>query len=74
MNENMADKMKRKLSAKSITAIILFGAIILVFVFFGLPGKMGASVGSVARVNNTLISIAELLHFESRHAEARVQI
>jgi peptidyl-prolyl cis-trans isomerase D len=66
MNENMADKMKRKLSAKSITAIILFGAIILVFVFFGLPGKMGASVGSVARVNNTLISIADFQQEENR--------
>lgn len=66
MSENMADKMKRKLSAKSITAIILFGAIILVFVFFGLPGKMGASVGSVARVNNTLISIADFQQEENR--------
>jgi peptidyl-prolyl cis-trans isomerase D len=66
MSENMADKMKRKLSAKSITAIVLFGAIILVFVFFGLPGKMGASVGSVARVNNTLISIADFQAEENR--------
>ncbi|MBO9666608.1 MAG: SurA N-terminal domain-containing protein [Bdellovibrio sp.] len=66
MSENMADKMKRKLSGKSVTAIILFGAIILVFVFFGLPGKMGASVGSVARVNNTLISVADFQNEEKR--------
>lgn len=66
MSENMADKLKRKLSAKSITAIILFGAIILVFVFFGLPGRMGAAVGSVARVNNTLISVSDFQQEEQR--------
>ncbi|KYG70193.1 hypothetical protein AZI85_13660 [Bdellovibrio bacteriovorus] len=66
MSENMADKMKRKLSGKSVTAIILFGAIILVFVFFGLPGPMGAGVGSVARVNNSLISVADFQQEENR--------
>ncbi len=66
MSENMADKMKRKLNGKSITAIILFGAIILVFVFFGLPGPMGDSVGSVARVNNSLISVADFQYEENR--------
>lgn len=66
MSENMADKMKRKLSAKSVTAIILFGAIILVFVFFGLPGQMGAGIGSVARVNNALISLADFQQEENR--------
>jgi peptidyl-prolyl cis-trans isomerase D len=66
MSDSMADKMKRKLSAKNYTAIILFGAIILVFVFFGLPGKLGAGVGSVARVNNALISIADFQQEESR--------
>ena len=34
MSDNMADKLKRKLSGKNITAMILFGAIIMVFVFF----------------------------------------
>lgn len=66
MSENMADKMKRQLSAKSVTAIVLFGAIILVFVFFGLPGRMGAGVGSVARVNDTLISLADFQQEENR--------
>lgn len=66
MSENLADKMKRKLSAKSVTAIVLFGAIILVFVFFGLPGKLGAGVGSVARVNNSLISVADFQQEENR--------
>ncbi|WP_246845064.1 SurA N-terminal domain-containing protein [Bdellovibrio sp. NC01] len=66
MSDTMADKMKRKLSAKNATAIVLFGAIILVFVFFGLPGRLGAGVGSVARVNNSLISIADFQQEENR--------
>lgn len=66
MSDSMAEKMKRKLSAKSFTAIILFGAIILVFVFFGLPGRLGAGVGSVARVNNALISVADFQQEENR--------
>lgn len=66
MSDSMAEKMKRKLSAKSVTAIILFGAIILVFVFFGLPGQMGAGIGSVARVNNALISVADFQQEENR--------
>ncbi|MBV2169395.1 MAG: SurA N-terminal domain-containing protein [Bdellovibrio sp.] len=66
MSDNMAEKLKRKLSAKSVTAIILFGAIILVFVFFGLPGRLGAGFGSVARVNNSLISLADFQQEENR--------
>lgn len=66
MSDSMADKMKRKLSTKSVTAIVLFGAIILVFVFFGLPGRLGAGFGSVARVNNTLISLADFQQEENR--------
>lgn len=66
MSDTMAEKLKRKLSAKSITAFVLFGAIIAVFVFFGLPGRLGAGVGSVARVNNTLISIADFQQEENR--------
>lgn len=66
MSDNMAEKLKRKLSTKSVTAIILFGAIILVFVFFGLPGRLGAGFGSVARVNNSLISLADFQQEENR--------
>lgn len=66
MSESMADMMKRKLSAKNVTAIILFGAIILVFVFFGLPGRLGPGVGSVARVNDSLISFADFQNEEKR--------
>ncbi|HEX7675752.1 MAG TPA: SurA N-terminal domain-containing protein [Bdellovibrio sp.] len=66
MSNSMADSMRRKLSGKNATAIVLFGAIILVFVFFGYQGKLGGSVGSVARVNNTLISIADFQQEENR--------
>lgn len=66
MSDSMAEKMKRKLSAKSVTAIILFGAIVMVFVFFGLPGPMGAGVGYVARVNNSLVSLADFQQEENR--------
>ncbi len=66
MSDSMSDRLKKKLSAKSVTAIILFGAIILVFVFFGLPGPMGAAIGSVARVNDTLISVADFQQEENR--------
>ncbi|UXR63163.1 SurA N-terminal domain-containing protein [Bdellovibrio bacteriovorus] len=66
MSDSMADKMKRKLSAKSVTAMMVFGAIIMVFVFFGMPGQMGAGIGSVARVNNTLISVADFQNEENR--------
>lgn len=66
MSDSMADKLKRKLSTKSITAMVVFGAIIMVFVFFGMPGQMGAGIGSVARVNNTLISVADFQNEENR--------
>ncbi len=66
MSVNMADKLKRKLSAKSVTAIILFGAIIMVFVFFGMPASMGIGAGYVARVNNSLISFADFQQEENR--------
>ncbi len=74
MSTNMADKMRKqisgisegKLSAKNITAMILFGAICMVFVFFGLPAKLGAGVGAVARVNNSLISLADFQQEEQR--------
>ncbi|MGZ5280161.1 MAG: peptidylprolyl isomerase [Pseudobdellovibrionaceae bacterium] len=60
----------KRWSAKSITAMILFGAIILVFVLFGFPnnemGAGGAAMGSAARVNNTLIPLADLRSESSR--------
>ncbi len=59
MSDNMADKLKRKLSGKNITAMILFGAIIMVFVFFGLPNRLSGGMGAAARVNESFISLME---------------
>lgn len=66
MSQSYAEKLRRKLSARNVTAIFIFGAIVLVFVFFGLPGKMGMGIGSVARVNETLISVADFQREEQR--------
>ncbi|MES3038455.1 MAG: SurA N-terminal domain-containing protein [Bdellovibrionota bacterium] len=64
MSQSLASKLRRQLSSKNATknatAIILFGAIALTFVFVGMPGNDGGmGVGYVARVNNSLISIAD---------------
>ena len=49
-----------RLSSKSIIALFVFGAIILVFVFFGLPTSDNVGgMASAARVNNSLISIKD---------------
>lgn len=58
----------KRWSLKSAIAMVLFGAIILVFVFFGFPSKMANSggAGSAAAVNKTLISLADLRSESSR--------
>ena len=59
---NMSKSLKTgRLSTKGIIAIVLFGAIILVFVLSGLmkDPSMGSG-GFAARVNNNLISMADL--------------
>lgn len=50
----------RNLSFKSVTAMILFSLIILVFVFFGGMNQQMGGVGYAAQVNNTYISIRDL--------------
>jgi peptidyl-prolyl cis-trans isomerase D len=62
--KNTIDRVKKawaegRLSWKSITAIILFSAIILVFVFFGMNQGGQTAISSAARVNNVLISVAD---------------
>lgn len=74
MSTNMADLLKRNLKSsrwtfKSVTAIILFGAIIMVFVFFGMSNRMkggAADTGYAGRVGNKLISLADLRNESSR--------
>ena len=66
MSQTMAERLKRQLSAKNVTATILFGAIILVFVLFGFSGRLGSGgLGAAAQVNDTLISIASMQAAES---------
>lgn len=61
MSQSMTERLKKKLSTKSFTAMLVFGAIILVFVFFGYSGRLGGGgVGSAAQVNDSLISVASL--------------
>jgi len=64
--KSMVDGLKKNLekkqwSLKTVTAIVLFSAIILVFVFFGYSsGNDAGGQGSAARVNNTFISLVDL--------------
>ncbi len=61
MSQSMAERLKKQVSAKNITAIVLFGAIILVFVLFGVADRLGGGgVGSAAQVNDALISVANM--------------
>jgi peptidyl-prolyl cis-trans isomerase D len=61
MSYSMADRLKKQVSAKNFTAMLLFGAIILVFVFFGVSGRLGGGgLGAAAQVNDTLISVANM--------------
>lgn len=66
MSHSLAERLRRRISARNVTSILIFGAIVMVFVFFGLPSKMGVGMGSVARVNDTLISLAEFQKEEQR--------
>jgi parvulin-like peptidyl-prolyl isomerase len=61
MSQSMAERLKKKVSAKNFTAIVLFGAIILVFVLFGFSGRLGSGgLGAAAQVNDALISVANM--------------
>jgi parvulin-like peptidyl-prolyl isomerase len=61
MSQSMAERLKKQVSAKNFTAMVLFGAIILVFVLFGVSGRLGSGgIGAAAQVNDTLISIANM--------------
>lgn len=55
----MIESLKKNMTRKNIVAWILFGAIIIVFVFFGFTTGDMNSASYAARVNNTVISLAE---------------
>lgn len=56
---DMLNSLKKNLNRRSIVAYLIFGAIILVFVFFGFRTTDDQQMGYAARVNNKLISISE---------------
>jgi peptidyl-prolyl cis-trans isomerase D len=66
MSQNIADDMKRAMgkkqfSMKKVTAVLLFSAIALVFVFSGVSRRTNdLGAGTVAQINDSLISAVEL--------------
>lgn len=72
MSENLAHQMKRAvgrdgITGKKIVAFVLFSAIVLVFVFYGMQqASVGSLGGQVAQVNRAMISLADLKREEGR--------
>lgn len=67
MKKNMADRLRAQIYGRKAVGYLLLFAISMVFVFFGYSGaKYGMAVGSVARVNNSIISIADFQNEENR--------
>lgn len=71
MKKNLFDRMKRNLqregwTPKGIMALLVFGAIVVVFVFFGYSSSQKMGVGAAAQVNSTLISAAEFRNESQR--------
>lgn len=55
------DMQKEGWSPRHVTAMVVFGAIVIVFVFFGYSGRHNRiGTGSAAQVNNTLLSVSDL--------------
>ncbi|MBX3040122.1 MAG: SurA N-terminal domain-containing protein [Bdellovibrionaceae bacterium] len=74
MSDNMATNLRKKLGGRKITSKIigytLLGVIGLVFIFMGeFSGRGSMGIGSVARVNDSLISAADLDNEEKRVQE-----
>ena len=72
MKKHLFMKLKKDLqkggwNLKSVVALVIFGAIVVVFIFFGYSGKHNRiGTGAAAQVNATLISVAELRNEASR--------
>lgn len=67
MKKNMAERLKAQIYGRKVVGYFLLFAISMVFVFFGYSGaKYGMAVGSVARVNNSIISVADFQNEENR--------
>ena len=72
MKKHLFMKLKKDLQKggwnfKSVVALVIFGAIVVVFIFFGYSGKHNRiGTGAAAQVNATLISVADLRSESSR--------
>lgn len=68
MKRSLFDRLKKNMqdegwSPRHVVASVVFGAIVIVFIFFGMSGKhnaLGGGSGAAAQVNASLISAAEL--------------
>jgi len=70
VSDNMVERLRRKISAKSIIGTILLIMIASVFVFFGLPTqKYGGNMGSVAEINGKFITLSDFQQEENRIME-----
>lgn len=69
-------KLRNPVKAKSIVAIVLFGAIIIVFVFFNLtPQQMGVGGGFAAIVDDKIISMKDYQRqYQSMEEQYRTQL
>lgn len=56
---NMIESLKKNITKRNIVAYFIFGAIILVFVFFGYQSRGPGMIGYAARVNDRTISVVE---------------
>lgn len=59
MSMNMIELLKKNITKRSIVAYLIFGAIILVFVFFGYQSRGTNAMAYAARVNKRTITIVE---------------
>lgn len=67
MSDSLAGKLKRQVYGKKITGYIMLAAIGVVFVFFGYGGTaLNFGIGTVARVNETMITAVELQRQENQ--------
>lgn len=70
MSDTLAGKLRRQIYGKKIVGYIMLGAIGLVFVFTGFGGTaLNFGVGTVARVNDSMITAAELQRQENQIVE-----
>lgn len=81
----MIESLKKEKAGKKVTAWVIFAIIVIVFVFFGMPQRMGYMAGgTAATVNNSIITVADWqqqveyleklnAYFSGKDAQSRVR-